>query len=154
MIRALLFLVAIVCAASGCSMSADTAAAEQGVTKFHSMLDAGQFDQIYDESSSVMKNASTKEKLVAILDAVHHKLGNVKSSSQTGFSVNYLNGSTHIVLTCKTIFDHPSSTLSVRNRIDFVALTEQRRGFRGQKNRKPCGGTPYSLSKHLTASFV
>jgi len=49
---------------------------------------------------------------------------------------------------------HPSSTLSVRNRIDFVALTEQRRGFRGQKNRKPCGGTPYSLSKHLTASFV
>jgi hypothetical protein len=39
----------------------------------------------------------------------------------------------------------PSSTLSARNRIDFVALTEQRRGFRGQKNRKPCGGTSSSL---------
>ena len=105
MIRKLLFLLAIICATFGCSMSADTTAAEQAVTKFHSMFDAGQFDQIYDESSSVMKSASTKENLVEVLDAAHRELGNVKSTTQTGWNVDYVNGSAHIVLTFKTIYD-------------------------------------------------
>jgi ABC-type glycerol-3-phosphate transport system substrate-binding protein len=51
MMRTLAFLLALACALAGCSMSANTAAAVQGVATFHSQLDAGQFEQVYQASS-------------------------------------------------------------------------------------------------------
>ena len=73
---------------AGCSPSADTGAAENAISSFHSDLNAGNFDKIYDGASSELKAAATKEKFSQILNAVHSKLGTFKSGKSTGWNDN------------------------------------------------------------------
>lgn len=95
-------LVSILC---GCSMSADTAVAEQAVPKFHEELNAGRFDAIYNESGDELKKATTQPDFVALLEAVHRKLGNTKASDKTGWNVNYQTSGSFVTLGYKTTFD-------------------------------------------------
>jgi len=53
--RALVGLVALASILCGCSMTADTAIAEQAVPRFHEQLDAARFDAIYNESGDELK---------------------------------------------------------------------------------------------------
>ena len=89
----------------GCSMSADTALAEQAVPKFHAQLDAGDFDGIYDASATDLKRATTHQDFVAFLEAVHRKLGKIQGSDRTGWNVNYQTSGSFVTLTYKTSFD-------------------------------------------------
>ena len=82
-------LAVIVLVAAACSMSADAKVAEAAVDKFHTMLDAGEFEAIYVGSSEDLKNVSTRDRFVALLEAVHRKLGNSKSSKEQSWNVNY-----------------------------------------------------------------
>ena len=50
--------------------------AEDAVPKFHEQLDAGQFQDIYDQSGEDLKQAANRQEFIALLDAVHRKLGN------------------------------------------------------------------------------
>jgi hypothetical protein len=87
MTRTALLFAALACALLGCSGSADTAAAEQAVSSFHELLNAGRFAEIYGLSSDELKKASAQSDFVALLDAVHRKLGNTKSAvDQAGTS--------------------------------------------------------------------
>jgi opacity protein-like surface antigen len=88
----------------GCSMSADTAAAEQAVPKFHALLDERRFDEIYEASSDELKKASTRENFVALLQAVNRKLGSTKSSEKQGWKVNYHTSGTFVFLNYKTMY--------------------------------------------------
>jgi hypothetical protein len=101
-----LALVSVLC---GCSMSADTAVAEQAVPKFHEELDAGRFDAIYNESADELKKTTTQQEFVAFLDAVHRKLGNTKASDKTGWRVNYQTSGSFVTLGYKTTFDGGSA---------------------------------------------
>ena len=83
--------------------------AEKSVDGFHHMLDAGQFEQVYDASSAEMKNASTKERFVELLSAVHRKLGAVKSSKAQGWNVNYNTSGNFVTLTYQSQFDGGSA---------------------------------------------
>jgi hypothetical protein len=94
---ALLFVLLLAC---GCSV--DTAPAEQAVPMFHSMLDAGNFAQIYDSSSEDLKSLSSQHDFVAFLEAVHRKLGASASSERQGWRVDYRATGTFITLTYKT----------------------------------------------------
>lgn len=76
----------LVCAMAGCSPGTDVPVAEKAVARFHTMLDAGQDAQIYQESASEMKSAGPEEKLTALLSAVHRKLGTVKKAEQRGWN--------------------------------------------------------------------
>jgi len=87
-----------------CSMSGDTAVAEQAVPKFHEFLDAGRFAEIYEGASADLKNAGSQGDFVALLDAVHRKLGMVKSSEKQGWNVNYDTSGTFVTLTYKTTY--------------------------------------------------
>ena len=107
--RRLIGLVALVCILCGCSMSEDTAVAEQAVPKFHEQLDAGRFAAIYDDSADELKKATTQQDFVAFLDAVHRKLGNTKSSGKTGWNVNYQTSGRFVTLGYKTTFDGGSA---------------------------------------------
>jgi hypothetical protein len=98
----LLVTLAIVC--SGCSRSENIDSDEQAVLSFHERLDAGQFDQIYELSSDELKKASTQSDFVALLNAVHRKLGNVKSAERQAWSTNYRTSGTFITLTYKTAY--------------------------------------------------
>ena len=73
---------------AGCSMKADMDAGGKAIDAFHRTLDAGQFQQIWTESAPDMKSATTPDRLNALLDAVHRKLGRFKSGSQVGFNDN------------------------------------------------------------------
>ena len=105
MTRLFIALIAACIALCACSMSADTAAAEQAVRKFHEQLDAGRFDEIYAASADELKKATTQQDFVALLGAVHRKLGNVKAADNTGWNVNYHTAGTFVTLGYKTTFD-------------------------------------------------
>lgn len=102
MARTVTFLIAIAFVLSGCSASEDTAVAEAGVPKFHALLDAGNFDDIYEKSSDNLKQFGKRKDFVALLEAVHRKLGNTKSSEKQGWNINYQPAGTFVTLTYKT----------------------------------------------------
>jgi len=98
------FIAAIAVVLAGCSMSADTRLAEQAVVRFHEMLDAGQSDAIYSEAADELKKASTRQEFVALLDAVHRKLGDTRSSDQKGWNVNYQTSGAFVTLNYQTAY--------------------------------------------------
>jgi hypothetical protein len=95
---------ALVVVVAGCSMSADTKVAEVAVSRFHSMLDAAQFEAIYTESSDDLKQATTQAKLVAFLEAVHRKLGPTRASKAQSWNVNYHTTGIFVTLTYLTTY--------------------------------------------------
>jgi hypothetical protein len=84
---------------TACSMSADTKAAEDAVISFHDQLDARQFQAMYDGASDDLKQATTRERFVALLEAVHRKLGNTQSSAEKGWNINSGTSGTFVTLT-------------------------------------------------------
>jgi hypothetical protein len=98
-------IVAFVIGLTGCSMSVDKTAAEEAVTRFHATLDAGQFDSIYADSSEDLKKVTTQEKLDALLEAVHRKLGPTRSLKEQSWNVNYHSSGTFITLTYATSYE-------------------------------------------------
>jgi hypothetical protein len=105
MTRRFIALVALLASLCACSISADTTAAEEGVQKFHEQLDAGRFDEIYDQAADDLRQATTHDDFVAFVQAVHRKLGNTKSSDKTGWNVNYQTSGHFVTLAYKTTFD-------------------------------------------------
>jgi outer membrane phospholipase A len=79
---------------SSCSMGASVPVAEKAVVKFHAMLDRGEFQQIYDQSGSALKSTATGPQLVALLSAVHRKLGTTRQAVRQGWNEQY-NGNGH-----------------------------------------------------------
>ena len=106
MFRKLFAVATLACTLGACSIVADTTASEQAVDKFHRMLDAGQFDAIYDQSSKALKNATTREDFDKLLAAVHRKLGNVRSATRGGISTFASLQGTRITLGYKTIYEN------------------------------------------------
>jgi hypothetical protein len=71
------------------SVIKDEKAAEQAVARFHIVLDAGRFDEIYDLAAPEMKAATAKPAFVALMSAIHRKLGAVRQSKTQAWSFNY-----------------------------------------------------------------
>jgi len=89
----------------GCGAKADIKKAEAAVEDFHAQLNAGNFDQIYNSSDDLLKNATSQERFVNLLSAVHRKLGAAKSAERKGFFMNYGNQGEVIRLTYSTQYD-------------------------------------------------
>ena len=94
----------LICALAGCSAGTDVPVAEKAVARFHTMLDAGQNAQIYQESASEMKNAGPEAKLDALLAAVHRKLGTVKKAEQRGWNDQVTPGGHYVTLNYATTY--------------------------------------------------
>ena len=94
----------------GCSMSADSKLAEQAVPEFHHMLDAAQFDVIYDGSADDLKRVATRKDFVDLLDAVHRKLGVVASSNQRTWKVNDNTSGSYVTLIYDTKYAEGDAT--------------------------------------------
>jgi hypothetical protein len=91
---------------AGCGTKADIGIVDAAVTKFHNQLDAGKFDEMYDESDDAFKAAATKQKFVDLLSAIHRKLGSVKSAGRQGFFVNFGTVGERIRLTYSSQFEN------------------------------------------------
>jgi hypothetical protein len=100
LVPVLLFFAAL----AACSFSADTKKIDQEVQRFHELLDQGKSAAIYESASDEFKQASTQGDFVALLDAVHRKLGDFKSSSQKGWNVNYNTSGRFITISYETSY--------------------------------------------------
>ncbi len=99
------FVVAATLVLVGCSLGGDAKLAEQAVPRFHQMLDAGQFDVVYADAADELKRASSRQDFVALLEVIHRKLGNSKTSTRQGWNVNYRTSGTFVMLTYATVYD-------------------------------------------------
>jgi len=99
-----LLIVASLLAATGCSFGQDMQAAEQGVAQFRTMVEAGDYDRVYEAASPALKQVTSREELARVLGAVHDRLGPVRQSNQTGFNVRHGTDGIVVNLTYSTQF--------------------------------------------------
>jgi hypothetical protein len=102
--RTFLHLFALAATLSACSGSADVASAKLAVTRFHQLLDSGRFTEIFEGSSDDLKKESTQADFVALLEAVHRKLGNTKSASDQTWNISYRTSGAFVTLTYSTVY--------------------------------------------------
>jgi len=61
-------------------------AAENAIAAFHSELNVGDFNKVYDNGSAELKTATSRKKFCMILNAVHSKLGLFTNGRSTGWN--------------------------------------------------------------------
>jgi hypothetical protein len=82
-------------ALAGCSPAKDGTNVAAQITAFHQKLDQGQSEAIYESAGPEFQSAKPKADLIRFLDAIHRKLGPLKSTQQQGWQDN-VNGAGHI----------------------------------------------------------
>ena len=108
--RATLLALVLALCAPGCFFVVDTAPAEAEVEQFHRLLDEGRFETLYAQTGSEFKAASKQEEFVAILEAVHRKLGTVQKCEKTRTDTNVSNRGNSVGLTYQTTFAEGPAT--------------------------------------------
>ena len=84
-----LILIALLLAlGSACSLTKGKGIAEAAVVKFHDQFNAGQYHEIYEQADDAFKKSASEDEFVALLEAVHRKLGTVKQAHSSGWGVN------------------------------------------------------------------
>ena len=84
--------------------------AEPVVARFRAQMKAHHFDRIYDSASARFKEATPRDKGIALFAAVDRKLGAFKSAEQVNWSVNTNNGVTTVVLAYATKYADSDAT--------------------------------------------
>ncbi|MBN8815193.1 MAG: hypothetical protein J0J06_07075 [Sphingomonas sp.] len=90
-------------ALGGCSMGEDLSSGGTAVDVFHRQYDGAQFAAIDAAAGAEIK--ATPGGLAPILERIHARLGNVKSSNRTGFNDRVDNGDHRLELTYDTTFE-------------------------------------------------
>jgi len=93
---------------AGCGMKESFADAGLEVAKFHRALDAGRTQEIWNDADPQLRSATQQAQFAKLIDAVHRKLGKVRSSKQVGWNANATTGGTFVTLTMETVFEHGS----------------------------------------------
>ena len=94
--------------------------AETGVATFHGMLDAERYSEIYSGTDELFKNATLEAQFTEILQAVHRKLGVVRSTAQRNFYSREqagTNAGSYISMTYDTQFAEGPATESFNWRV-------------------------------------
>jgi hypothetical protein len=116
-----LLLVTVVLA-TACSGFAAKGTAETATATFHELLDAERYDEIWLEADEAFKKVTTRADFLAVLAAMHRKLGRVVSSKQTGFFSEERAGTdvsgSFISLTYETTFAEGNGTEKFNWRVD------------------------------------
>jgi len=102
----------------GCGAVKGKQLAEDAIKVFHEQLDKGDFNTMYSAAHADLKAASSEKEFIALLEAVHRKLGIVKNSESAGWNVNSFNLKTNVVLTCKTKFADGDATETFTYRVE------------------------------------
>ena len=83
---------ALIILLTSCGSGKDIAAAQQGVGQFHSQLDSEQYHEIYAAADDSFHKATTETDFIALLQAIHRKLGKTQKSEQRTFQVGWYTG--------------------------------------------------------------
>jgi hypothetical protein len=97
-------IIAAALAVGGCSATRDKAAAEAGVVRFHQMLDAGRYHDIYAGAAAEFRQTGSEQEEIGVLRMIHDRLGAFRSSQQSGWRVNYGTGGNIVNLTYNARF--------------------------------------------------
>ena len=108
--KRILILLSLASFVGGCSPAADTKAAEEGVTSFHDSMEAGEYAAIYDQSSSDMKSAISRDDFIKLLAGLHDKLGAFKAGKTTSWNDNATTGGHYVTLSRDAQFDNGPGT--------------------------------------------
>jgi hypothetical protein len=96
---------------SSCGSSENLQIAANAVEQFHSQLNAEQYQQLYAGADEGFQRATKQEDLVALLQAIHAKLGRVQSSQRTNFQVGVSTGQgTTVSLVYNSTFERGPGT--------------------------------------------
>ena len=87
-----------------CSSGTDVKLAEKNVSQFHESFNAGRYVELFERASPALQRLTTQLQWVALLDAVHRKLGDEKSASRQTWRVTYQVSGNAVSLTYKTVF--------------------------------------------------
>jgi hypothetical protein len=101
--RKFVFLLATLVAA-GCAQEIDRQPAESAVKLFHSRLDAGRFESIYDTAAPSFRNAVRRDTFLALLAGVHGSLGAVRSAKETRWTTKMHEDHAQVTLEYTTVF--------------------------------------------------
>jgi hypothetical protein len=74
---------------ASCGARKDMQTAEQAVGEFHSQLDSEDYQSIYDGTGDQFRKVTSESDFVALLEAVHKKLGKVQNARRQSFKINY-----------------------------------------------------------------
>lgn len=89
----------------GCSsFTKGKEAAESAVGYFHQQLNAEHYKEIYLQSNERFRHAVKEAESIALFEAVHRKLGNVKDATVTSWRVDTTPGGVFVSLVCNTEF--------------------------------------------------
>ena len=119
-ISSLALTIVLALAVSACAGFAAKGDAETGVATFHGMLDAERYSEIYAQTDELFKKATTEAQFTEILQAVHRKLGVVRSTSQTNLYSREqagTNAGSYLSLTYSTQFAEGPATESFNWRV-------------------------------------
>ncbi len=84
----LIIVAVLLVAGNSCSLTKGKGIAEAAVAQFHNQYNAGQFREIYSQADEGFRKSASEAEFVALLEALHRKLGTVKKSNQAGWGVN------------------------------------------------------------------
>ena len=93
-------------ALGGCSFGKDVPVAEKAAHAFHAQLNAGQFAAIYTGGGAELKAVTKQADMVALLDAVHRKLGAFKSGKTQGWNDNVTTDGHMITLNYAAVYQN------------------------------------------------
>jgi hypothetical protein len=79
--------VALVLFVTSCNSVRDKQLVEDGVTQFHLRLNTEQYHVIYSEADDRFRQVTTEPDMVALLGAIHKKLGAARQSQQRSYQV-------------------------------------------------------------------
>ena len=87
-----------------CGTQKDLAAADIAVARFHQLLDSQDYVTVYEQANQKFRDATKQEQFVALMTAVHKKLGHVDNAARKGFFVNYNTSGSQIRVNYATKF--------------------------------------------------
>lgn len=102
-------LITLVAVTASCSMGKSKEAGESAVVQFHNQFNAGQYKQIYDQADEAFRKAATETEVLALLEAIHKKLGTIKQANASGWHVN-MGEATTVSLQYETEFTEGKAT--------------------------------------------
>jgi hypothetical protein len=100
---------ALLCGA-GCGVSSSRQQAEAAIGVFHSELNAGDFDAIWDGADDAFRQSVSRQSYDKFVGGVHRKLGRALRTTNQNWSVRSLNLQTSVVLIQRTEFEYGSGT--------------------------------------------
>ncbi|MEK0449224.1 MAG: hypothetical protein RL088_1492 [Verrucomicrobiota bacterium] len=94
---------------SACGLTKGKEIATKSVETFRQQFSESKFAEIYSAATPAFKASVNEANFTKFIQAVQRKLGAYKSSTQRGWKVNSINGTTSVVLNYDSVFEQGSA---------------------------------------------